>query len=83
MDHDLTAESKAYLVSVGSVARRRIASCGRPEDVCNGGAGGGGKSVFLTSGGRRVRLSINPASPLRVVPRNGDVEVMRGDTIIA
>ncbi|HOV68079.1 MAG TPA: radical SAM protein, partial [Methanoregulaceae archaeon] len=83
MDHDLTAESKAYLVSIGSVAVDESLLTGGLKTSATAGPGAGGSSVFITSGGHRVRLSINPASPLRVVPRNGDVEVMRGDTIIA
>ena len=83
MDHDLTAESKAYLVSIGSVAVDESLLAGGLKTSATAGPGAGGSSVFITSGGRRVRLSINPASSLRIVPREGDVAIMQGGEIIA
>lgn len=83
MDHDLTAESKAYLVSIGSVAVDESLLTGGLKTSATAGPGAGGSSIFISSGGHRVRLSINPASSLRVVPREGDVAIMQGDAIIA
>lgn len=83
MNHDLTAESKAYLVSIGSVAVDDALLTGGLKTSATAGPGAGGSSIFLSSGGHRVRLSINPASPLRVVPREGDVAIVQGDAITA
>jgi biotin synthase-related radical SAM superfamily protein len=82
-DHDLTAESKAYLIGVGSVAVDDSILEGGLKTTATAGPGAGGSSIFLASGGHRVRLSINPASPLRMIPRNDDVVIAHGETIIA
>lgn len=83
MVRDLTAESKAYLVSVGSIAIDQSLFLDDLITSATAGPGAGGNSIFLASGGHRVRLSINPASPLRAVPQNSDVAIMRGEAIIA
>lgn len=83
MNHDLTVESKAYLVSIGSVAVDESLLAGGLKTSATAGPGAGGSSIFISSGDHRVRLSINPSSSLRVVPRNDDVVIMQGDAIVA
>lgn len=81
--YDLTAESKAFLVSKGSVAVDESVLVHGLKTSATAGPGAGGSSLFLASGGHRVRLAINPASPLRVVSHGADVAIMRADTIVA
>ena len=83
MNHDLTADSKAYLVSIGSADVDESLLANGLETAATAGPGAGGRSVFIASGGRRVRLSINPASPLRIVSRKDDVAIVEGDAIVA
>lgn len=81
--HTMTPEEKAYLISIGSVS---IDESLIPEilpTTATAGPGAGGTSVFIRSGDRRVRLAIDPASPLRVVPDGDAVAVVRGTERIA
>jgi biotin synthase-related radical SAM superfamily protein len=58
----MTAEIKAFLISIGSVSIDP--SLVPPALGSTAGPGAGTSSVFFRSGGRRVRLSINKDSPL-------------------
>lgn len=70
-------------MSIGSVALDDSLLTDGLKTSATAGPGAGGSSVFIASGGHRVRLSINPASPLRVVPRGDDVAIVQGDAIVA
>jgi biotin synthase-related radical SAM superfamily protein len=77
----MKSEEKAYLISIGSASIDE--TLGPALLPTTAGPGAGGSSIFIRSGGRRVRLSINPASPLRVVPDGDGVAVVRdGETIV-
>ncbi|MDV2482164.1 radical SAM protein [Methanoculleus sp. Wushi-C6] len=79
----MTPEEKAYLISIGSASIDEALSADFLPTTATAGPGAGGSSVFIRSGGRRVRLSVNPASPLRVVPdRDGIAIVRNGETIV-
>jgi len=79
----MTPEEKAYLVSIGSASIDEALSADLLPTTATAGPGAGGSSVFIRSGDRRVRLSINPASPLRVVPDGDGIAVVRdGKTIV-
>jgi biotin synthase-related radical SAM superfamily protein len=78
----MTPEEKAYLISIGSASIDEALVPALLPTTATAGPGAGGSSIFIRSGGRRVRLSINPASPLRVVPDGDGVAVVRdGETI--
>ena len=83
MAKELTAESKAYLLSIGSsgIDDRLIDEAWLTSATA--GPGAGGRSFFLTSGPHRVRLSLNRNSPLKVIPSGSGVSVVKGDDIIA
>ncbi|MDD3042842.1 MAG: radical SAM protein [Methanosarcinaceae archaeon] len=79
----ITAELKALLISIGSISvdpslvPRAFGSTAGP------GAGTG--SVFFRAGARRVRLSINQASPLSIekAGNDGTVAILRdGDVLV-
>ncbi|HOI57862.1 MAG: radical SAM protein [Methanoculleus sp.] len=74
--HIMTPEEKAYLVSIGSASIDEALGANLIPTTATAGPGAGGSSVFIRSGGRRVRLSTNPASPLRVVPDGDGVAVV-------
>ncbi|MDD3372343.1 MAG: radical SAM protein [Methanoculleus bourgensis] len=81
--HIMTPEKKAYLVSIGSASIDEALGAGLIPTTATAGPGAGGSSVFIRSGDRRVRLSINPGSPLRVVPDGDGVAVVRdGETVV-
>lgn len=72
----MTPEEKAYLISIGSASIDEALVPALLPTTATAGPGAGGSSIFIRSGGRRVRLSINPASPLRVVPDGDGVAVV-------
>ncbi len=79
---ELNGAIKARLVSIGSVS---IDACLLDETLvteATAGPGAGGKSIFLHSGGHRVRLSINAHSPLALKPWGDEVVVVQGDEVI-
>src|SRR5512136_2176608 len=80
---EMTAEEKAALVSVGSAAIDESLLADGMKTTATAGPGAGGSSFFLRSGNRRVRLSINPDSPLRVIPDGDHVSVVREGKVIA
>jgi len=80
----MNAEIKAALLAVGSVDLDPSLLPGRSSSTA--GPGTGLQSIFFRSGGRRVRLEVDTASPLKMV-RTGDGfaivrdgrELVRGD----
>lgn len=81
--HTMTPEEKAYLISIGSASIDEALDAALLPTTATAGPGAGGSSVFIRSGDRRVRLSINPASPLRVVPDGDAVAVIHDKKTIA
>ena len=82
-ERGLSAETKALLIAIGSAD---VDPALLPEDLktkATAGPGAGGTSFFLCSGSHRVRLSLNPASPLKVVPWRDGVAVTKEGNIIA
>jgi biotin synthase-related radical SAM superfamily protein len=78
----MTAEKKAELVSVGSADIDPSLLTSSMKMAATAGPGAGGSSFFIRSGGRRVRLSINPDSPLKVRKDGEGVAVTRDGRII-
>ena len=79
----MAPEEKAYLISIGSASIDEALGADLIPTTATAGPGAGGSSVFIRSGDRRVRLSINPASPLRVVPDGNGIAVVRdGEKIV-
>jgi biotin synthase-related radical SAM superfamily protein len=79
---ELNGTIKARLVSIGSVS---IVDCLIDDPLiteATAGPGAGGRSIFLQSGGHRVRLSINPHSPLSLEPWGDEVVVVQGEEMI-
>ncbi|MDR7667047.1 radical SAM protein [Methanosarcina sp. Z-7115] len=83
MDIELNATNKAELISIGSVQVDKSLLPNQLKSKATAGPGAGGSSIFLRSGNRRVRLTINDFSPLRAVPEDEHVVVMKGDDVIA
>lgn len=83
MDKELDANIKAYLISIGSVQVDDSLFPDQLESKATAGPGAGGTSIFLKSGNRRVRLTINNLSPLHIEPENEHVVVVKGDEVIA
>jgi biotin synthase-related radical SAM superfamily protein len=79
----MTTAEKAELLSVGSAAIDESLLAGGMKTTATAGPGAGGSSVFLRSGDRRVRLSIDPNSPLRVISEGDHVAVVRDGKVIA
>jgi len=63
-------ETKAHLISVGTVKLPR--SCHPSGPISTAGPGAGENNVFFCSGNRRVRLGVAERSPLRLVELGGD-----------
>jgi len=80
---ELNATNKAELISIGSVQVDKSLFPDHFKSTATAGPGAGGSSIFLRSGSRRVRLTINDLSPLRVVPEDEHVVVIKGDDVIA
>lgn len=83
MDTELSATVKADLLSIGSVQIDPALLPAQLKSLATAGPGAGGSSIFIRSGDRRVRLTINEFSPLRAVPEDGDVVIMKGEDVIA
>jgi biotin synthase-related radical SAM superfamily protein len=83
MNKELDANIKANLLSIGSAQVDNSLLPDQLKNKATAGPGAGGSSIFLKSGKRRVRLTINNLSPLHVVPEDEHVIVMQGDEIIA
>ncbi len=83
MDHGLTAETKALLISIGTADIDHSLLPAGFMTMATAGPGAGGTSFFIRSGNHRVRLSIKPESPLKVIPWREGVAVQREGRIIA
>ncbi|AKB78469.1 Biotin synthase-related enzyme [Methanosarcina horonobensis HB-1 = JCM 15518] len=83
MDTKLSATVKANLLSIGSVQIDPALLPSQFKNLATAGPGAGGSSIFFRSGGRRVRLTINEFSPLRAVPEDGNLVLIKGDDVIA
>jgi biotin synthase-related radical SAM superfamily protein len=84
MKNELSANIKAHLISIGSVRIEDISVL--PDNLrtkATAGPGAGGSSIFLRYGDRRVRLTINDASPLSIVSEDEHVAVVKGEEVIA
>lgn len=83
MDTELSATVKADLLSIGSIQIDPSLFPAQLTSLATAGPGAGGSSIFFRSGDRRVRLTINELSPLRAVPEDENVVIVRGDDVIA
>lgn len=73
-------ETKALLLSVGSVQLAGPQEAGRPSTA---GPGAGGQSVFFQSGSRLVRLSVAETSPLHLEGRGDSVVLIKDGQEVA
>lgn len=73
---EMNAEIKATLISIGSLDID--ASLIGRLTVPTAGPGAGGRSVFFSSGRHRVRLGINPDSPLQAVADGDEIVILKG-----
>lgn len=74
-------ETKAYLLSLGTVELPGPVALGQPSTA---GPGAGGQSIFFSSGERTVRLSVVERSKLRLERLGGEeVALMHGDREVA
>ncbi len=64
-------------LSIGSAQVDKSLLPDQLKSKATAGPGAGGASIFLKSGNRRVRLTINDTSPLRVVPEDENVVVLK------
>ena len=71
----MNAEIKAELLALGKVDVEP-SLLPRPSRS-TAGPGTGLRSIFFKSGGHRVRLEIDPDSPLKMVQQNGDVVILK------
>lgn len=73
-------ETKAQLLSVGTVQLAEPCAGGRPSTA---GPGAGGRSVFFQSGPHMARLSVAQSSPLRLERRADGVAILKDGREIA
>ncbi|HVP94956.1 MAG TPA: radical SAM protein [Methanoregulaceae archaeon] len=78
----LNPELKSFLISIGSAD---IDDALLPADLktsATAGPGAGGSSFFISSGGHRVRLSINRKSPLKAVKWEDGVAIFKDGNMV-
>lgn len=83
VETEMSASIKADLISIGSVQIDKSLLSGQLESATETGLIAGNSSIFFRAGKRRVRLTINDLSPLRVEPEGEQVIVIEGDDVIA
>jgi biotin synthase-related radical SAM superfamily protein len=82
IESEMSASIKADLISIGSAQIDKSLLPDQLKSTTKTGPVGGSSSIFLRAGKRRVRLTINDLSPLRVVPEGEHVVVIKGDDVI-
>ncbi len=83
MENELTAETKALLLAIGSADIDPALLPPLMKTTATAGPGAGGSSCFIRSGPHRIRLSINRNSPFRIAAWGGGVLITRRGEIIA
>jgi len=83
MSGDLTAETKALLLAIGSADIDLALLPAEMKTTATAGPGAGGSSFFLRAGSHRIRLSINRDSPLKVIAQGGGIAIRKKGKIIA
>ena len=83
MSRGLTAETKALLLAIGSADIDPALLPEGMKTTATAGPGAGSSSFFLRAGSRRIRLSINRDSPLKVVARGDGIAICKEGEIIA
>jgi biotin synthase-related radical SAM superfamily protein len=79
----LTPELKSLLISIGSADIDEALLPKGSKTKATAGPGAGSSSFFISSGGHRVRLSINKNSPIRAVEWEDGVAIFKeGDLIV-
>ncbi len=77
----MNAETKAQLISVGSV--NMDPALIHHLTIPTAGPGAGNVAFFFNSGGHRVRLAVKKESPLTAEMENGDLVIRKDDVEIA
>ncbi len=78
----MTPEIKSFLISVGSADIDAALLSDRSKMSATAGPGAGGSSFFISSGGHRVRLSINPDSPLKAVKWEDGIAILKNGELV-
>jgi biotin synthase-related radical SAM superfamily protein len=78
----LNPELKSFLISIGSADIDDSLLQEGLKTSATAGPGAGGNSFFISSGGHRARLSINKKSPLKAVPWEDGIAIMKGGEIV-
>ena len=78
---ELTTTEKALLISIGHARVDKALQTPEYTGSSTAGPGAGGRSIFFTAGGRRVRLSIREESPLLIKPAEDGVVIEKDGKI--
>jgi biotin synthase-related radical SAM superfamily protein len=76
---ELSASIKAELISIGSVRIDKSLLSDDHKTTVNTGLKASNSAIFLRSGKKRIRLTVNDLSPLRVVPEGEQVLVLKNE----
>jgi len=82
-DRGLTSEAKALLLSIGSANIDPALLPATMKTTATAGPGAGNSSFFLRSGSHRIRLTINPDSPLGVFAWGEGIAIQKEGVILA